>query len=70
MPRPQAVIKGYLSYNVWVECPVCHDDFDVVDQDDEGYMARELFNNKWSDLEMELTCPKCQQPILMNDVEY
>lgn len=63
-------VIGGVSFNVWVECPSCEEDFDACDQDEEGYMSVEVFNNRWDGIDMELICPNCNAPLIMEKVEY
>ena len=66
-PRPIAT----LDFTLYVECPDCKEDFNIIDQDDHDLFTLGLFNNRWDGLKgAEVTCPKCDHQFEIFGVEY
>ena len=64
-------VKVSLHYRLWVNCPKCNEDFDLVDQDDDNVVSTAIFTNKWGDLEgYEIYCPKCEHEFEIKEIEY
>lgn len=70
MMRDMPII-AQLSWELEVECPGCHNCFDLESQDNEGVIAKAIFNNKWGDLKgYEAKCPICGREFFIDEVEY
>lgn len=64
-------IKVNLFWCLIAYCPVCRQRFDIADKDDDGYVARNIFNNSWGNLKgYEITCPFCTSELKIKEVEY
>jgi transcription initiation factor IIE alpha subunit len=53
-------------------CPHCGEDIDLSDNDAENeyYLSKKIFSNKWPDVEdEEVTCPLCGNDFLIESVE-
>lgn len=60
-----------LDYSLHVDCPGCHESFDLVDTDDHSEIANRIFNNAWDKLKgYEVVCPHCQHEFQIEKVEY
>lgn len=62
-----------LSWDLYVECPSCGEDFNIVDHDsDNDYsVAKKVFTNGWDKVEgHEVTCPKCEHEFELGGIEY
>lgn len=58
-----------ITYSLDIECPYCGADIDLCDQDDEGFLSRPVFNNRWEDLEGKaVTCPDCDKTFKISSV--
>lgn len=60
-----------LSWSLDVECPLCHLNNDLSNDDDDGIVAKAIFNNRWDDLVGEIfTCQECGAEFKLSEVEY
>lgn len=60
-----------LEWNLWIECPHCEYEFDLAQENDDGWVSTPIFNNKWDDLKgEEVECPECKKSFLIESVEY
>jgi len=64
-----------LIYSVWVTCPHCGEDMDLVDQDADHFLAARIFgdaDNKadWQDTGLEFECVTCNVPFELENIEY
>ena len=63
--------KAQLSWDLWIECPECKKDFDIVQQDEENDIVLAIFNNKWDILkDYEVVCPECAVEFMIEEIEY
>ena len=66
---PTARLEWYL----YVECPKCKEDFDLVDQDSNNdyNLAYKIFTNRWDDVKgYECVCDHCGYEFDLDGVEY
>ncbi|EMW3082609.1 hypothetical protein AAEX90_001858 [Vibrio cholerae] len=66
-------VKGRISFEIYVECPKCQSDFDLIEIDgynEEGCITRPLFNNKWDEAKESVICPHCEHEFEMHGIEY
>lgn len=64
---------GRLSWELYVDCPLCKGTFDAVDGDAENdyVIAEKVFSNAWDDVAgCELTCPHCEHEFQIGGIEY
>lgn len=65
--------EATLSWSLDVECPHCHEDFDIakIDYEMDNTFAHAIFNNKWDDVNgSEIDCPKCEKTFQISKMEY
>jgi len=59
-----------VTWSLDVECPYCHADMDLSDQDNDGCFSTPIFNNQWDDVVgMEAHCPDCSKDFTISKVE-
>lgn len=59
------------DYTMYVSCPYCDTDMDLVDQDDDGVYSSKIFTNKWDELKGEACyCKHCDNIFLIEEVVY
>ena len=62
---------AYLDWSLEVECPACHEEFDLAKDDDDNVVANAIFNNNWEALEgYEAICPECFHEFLLTEVVH
>jgi len=63
---------AYLNFNIETECPNCGYIIDLVyyEEGNDPVIIKSLFNNKWSNLNYEVTCPNCEREFIVNDIEH
>ena len=62
--------KGILDVHVWVECPKCEKDFDLLDGDDGTYLEP-LFDGKWDYFDsLTVHCEHCGHEFELEKVEW
>jgi len=50
-------MRALLSWHLFITCPSCHEQIDLVGHDDDGVFAQAIFSNKWDELEnSEVDC--------------
>ena len=62
-----------LEYSVCVECPLCKQDTDLIDEDNdaESRISRPLFNNDWEKLKgLDVVCGNCEHEFELDGLEY
>lgn len=66
-------VTANLSYEVYVTCPHCNHNFDVISDehsDSEGQYSKPLFNNKWDNIDLTEQCPSCEGEFTVSSIEY
>ena len=65
-------VDGQLYWHVYVVCPHCHKDIDLVDMENdyEHALAQRVWSSEWLDTGLGYDCPLCGQPFELKDVEY
>lgn len=69
-----------LSIEMWVDCPECKRPFDLFDVpflNDDNYLWSFLVGSRyhndkdgWKNINHEINCPKCEQEIIFDELEY
>ena len=63
--------KAWLSWHLFIECPYCKKDIDLVDLDEDGWISKPIFNNEWDKLtNQEVNCPQCLKTFKISTIEY
>jgi len=62
---------AYLDWSLSIECPNCHCDNNLADDDDDAVVASAIFHNNWDALKgFERECKFCKHEIKVESVEY
>ena len=69
-----------LSIEMWFDCPLCKRQFDLFDipfMNDDNYLFSFLVGSRyrndedgWKNISREFDCPKCEQEIIFDELEY
>ena len=62
-----------LKYSVLVECPLCKQEVDLIDNDndDDGRISHPIFNNKWDELKgIDVVCGNCEHEFKLDSLIY
>ncbi len=60
-----------LSWYLFVECPHCGEQINLVDHDEDYALSKLIFTNKWDEVEgEEIECPECAKSFQIDAVEY
>ena len=66
-------IIAQLIYSVLVKCPLCKQETDLIDNDndDDGKISRHIFNNNWDQLKgTDVVCGNCEHEFKLDGMEY
>ncbi len=62
---------GYVELHLYVQCPECSEDIDLVRADECGEVAAKICTNKWDKLiGYKVACPSCSTEFKLDEVEY
>ena len=58
-------------WSLSLDCPKCGEDIELSDQDDEHWIANNIFSNQWDKISgHEAHCPACKHKFTVDKVEY
>ena len=63
--------KIRLNFSMWVNCPYCDNDIDVLDQDIDNLFSEPLFNNDLDKVkDYDIYCDQCDEHFKNDGIEY
>lgn len=64
--------KITVDLKLWVHCPHCDNEMDLVnDPDDGGRFTDPIFSNRWDELKgYNIYCPECGQDFYITEIEW
>ena len=68
-------VNAELEYGVWVKCPNCNEDINLVDQDVDHLLAACVFGDadgraNWQNTGLEFECTSCDEHFELDNIEY
>ena len=62
-------VEALLNASLDISCPYCNRDIDLFLIDDNDYIMKSIFNNKWNDLRgEEIICQDCGTNMVISDI--
>lgn len=64
------VVTGNVCVQIYVNCPYCHKEFNLMDFSVDGDLFFENVTEDWGELDIKVVCPECENKVIVNRFEY